>query len=246
MKALLPAATFAAALLLASAPAAIATAQDSAAAEAMFRATTLDMSASGEAKIAPDMATITLGVQTDAPTASDAMAQNATRMTRIVAALKASGIADKDVQTSNISLDAQYDYEQNQPPKLRAYQASNTVTIAVYDIARLGRTLDAVTGAGANQINGVGFGLKDPSAAENEARLKAVKALQAKADLYAGAVGYRVARLVSLSEGGGYAPSPPRPMAMMRAGFAKADATPVQAGELTVRIEVNGVYEISR
>jgi hypothetical protein len=211
----------------------------------MFRATTLNLSGTSEVKATPDMATITLGVQTEAPTASAAMAQNATRMTRIVAALKAAGLADKDIQTSNISLDAQYDYQQNQPPKLRGYQASNTVLITVYDISRLGRTLDAVTTAGANQINGIGFGLKDSSAAENEARLKAVKALQAKAELYAGAVGYRVARLVNLSEGGGYTPSPPRPMAMARADFAKAE-TPVQAGELTVRMDVNGLYELSR
>ena len=243
MKSLVPAAAFAAVLLLASAPAALA--QGGAEDAALFRATTLNMSASGEVKAAPDMATITLGVQTEAATASDAMAQNATRMSRIVAALKAAGLADKDIQTSNISLDAQYDYQQNQPPKLRGYQASNTVLITVYDVSRLGRTLDAVTTAGANQINGIGFGLKDPSAAEDQARLKAVKALQAKAELYAGAVGYRVARLVNLSEGGGYVPSPPRPM-FMRAAKADAESTPVQAGELSVRIEVNGVYELGR
>ena len=119
------------------------------------------------------------------------------------------------------------------------------MTITVYDISRLGRTLDAVTAAGANQINGIGFGLRDSTAAENQARLKAVQALQAKAQLYAGATGNRVLRLVNLSEGGGYVPQPPRPMAMARAEFAKAD-TPVQAGELSVRIEISGLYELAR
>lgn len=243
MRSLVPAA-FAAVLLLGAAPSALA--QEAPAADAAFRATTLSLSAYGEVKAVPDMATITLGVQTEAPTAQAAMAQNAERMTRIVAALKAQGLAEKDIQTSNISLSAQYDYEQNQPPKLRGYQASNTVSITVYDIARLGRTLDAVTSAGANEINGIGFGLRDPSAAENQARLKAVQALQAKAQLYAGATGMRLARLVNLSEGGGYVPQPPRPMAMAaRAEFAKAD-TPVQAGELSVRIDITGLYELAR
>lgn len=242
MRALVPAA-FTAVLLLAAAPAAMA--QEASAADAMFRATTLNLSAYGEVKAAPDMASITLGVQTEAPTAQVAMAQNAERMSRIITALKTAGLAEKDIQTSNISLDAQYDYQQNQPPKLRGYQASNTVTITVYDISRLGRTLDAVTAAGANQINGIGFGLRDSTAAENQARLKAVQALQAKAQLYAGATGNRVLRLVNLSEGGGYVPQPPRPMAMARAEFAKAD-TPVQAGELSVRIEISGLYELAR
>ena len=242
MRFLVPAA-FAAVLLLGAAPAALA--QETPAADAAFRATTLSLSAYGEVKAVPDMASITLGVQTEAPTAQAAMAQNAERMSRIVAALKAQGLADKDIQTSNISLDAQYDYQQNQPPKLRGYQASNTVLITVYEVSRLGRTLDAVTAAGANQINGIGFGLKDTIAAEDAARLKAVKALQAKAELYAGAVGYRVARLVNLSEAGGYVPAPPRPM-FMKAAAPMADSTPVQGGELTVRVEVSGAFELGR
>ena len=145
MRSVVPAA-FAAVLLLGSAPAALA--QEAPPADAVFRATTLSLSAYGEVKAAPDMASITLGVQTEAPTAQAAMAQNAERMSRIVAALRAQGLAEKDIQTSNISLSAQYDYQQNQPPKLRGYQASNTVTITVYDISRLGRTLDAVTALG--------------------------------------------------------------------------------------------------
>jgi uncharacterized protein YggE len=241
MKSLVPAA-FAAVLLLASAPAALA--QQASAADAMFQATTLNLSASGEVKAAPDMATISLGVQTEAPTAQAAMAQNAERMSRIMAALRAAGLHDKDIQTTNISLNAMYDNEDNQPPKLRGYQASNIVSITVYDISRLGRTLDAVTAAGANQINGIGFGLKDSTAAENQARVKAVQALQAKAQLYAGATGYRLSRLVSLSEGGGYV-RPMEMMSMARAPYAKAD-TSVSAGELTVRIDVNGMYELAR
>jgi uncharacterized protein YggE len=193
------------------------------------------------------MAMITLGVVTDGKTAAEAMAANAQRMNAVVASLKKAGIAEKDIQTSNLNLNPQYRYEQNEPPVLVGYQASNQVTIRVLDLKKLGAAVDATVSAGANQVQGISFGLLDPTAAENAAREAAVKALAAKAELYAKATGYRVARLVSLSEGGGYVPRPPMPMAEMAAvrGFAK-DATPVQGGELTVRIDISGLYEVTR
>jgi uncharacterized protein YggE len=117
------------------------------------------------------------------------------------------------------------------------------VTVRVNDLTKLGGSIDAVVGAGANQVQGISFGLKDPKTAEDQARIKAAKALAAKADLYAGATGYHVARLINLSESGGY--SPPQPMPMMAARFAKADSTPVSAGELSVRVEVNGQSEMT-
>ena len=167
-------------------------------------------------------------------------------MTQVIAALKKQGIAEKDIQTSNIDLNPQYAYEQNKPPRLTGYQAVNQVAIRVVDLKKLGGALDAVVGAGANQINGVSFGLQNPEAAENAARREAVKALAAKADLYAQAAGYRVGRLVNLSEGGGYSPQPPMPMARMMMAKADAAPTPVQGGELSVRIEVNGFYELTK
>ncbi len=117
-------------LLLATtiaAPAALAQAAPPAA-DTMFRATTLNLSAYGETRVAPDMATINLGVNTEAPTASAAMAANATQMNKIFAALRRAGIADKDIQTSGLNLNAQYDYVENNPPRLRGYQATNQVT----------------------------------------------------------------------------------------------------------------------
>lgn len=227
------------------APAALAQAVP-APADRAFAATTLDLSAFGETRIAPDQATITLGVQTTAPTAAQAMGDNAARISRVTAALRQAGVADKDIQTSNISLGAQYDYQQNQPPRLTGYQASNDVTVTVRDLSRLGGALDAVTAAGANQVNGIGFGLKDPQAAEDAARRAAAAALRAKAELYAQATGYHVARLVRLSEGGGYAPEPPRPLMRMAVMAAAPEPTPVSPGELTVRVNVSGVYELAR
>jgi len=211
----------------------------------MFDATTLSLSAHGETKVVPDEATITLGVQTTAPVAAQAMAENAARMTAVTAALRGAGIADKGIQTSNLSLSAQYVYVQDQPAKLTGYQASNEVTITVEDLARLGPAVDAVTAAGANQINGISFGLKDSSAAEDEARLAAVKALRAKAELYASATGYHVARLVSLSEGGGDQPEG-RTVIVTAMKRSAAPNVPVSSGQLTVGIDVNGLYELAK
>lgn len=234
------------ALLLATAAVPAAQAQTATpAAETMFRATTLNLAAHGETRVAPDMATITLGVQVEAPTAQAAMQQNARQMTQVIAALKKAGIAERDIQTSGLNLNPQYVYEQNVPPKLSGYQASNQVTIRVNDLARLGAAVDATVSAGANQVHGISFGLKDPTAAENAAREEAVKALAAKAELYARATGHRVARLVSLSEGGGYTPQPPMPV-MAMARMEKDASTPVSGGELSVRVDVTGLYELAK
>lgn len=244
MKTLVRAATLAALLSTTAAFAPAAQAQASPPpADRAFEATTLDLSAFGETRIAPDEATITLGVQTTAPSAAQAMADNAARMARVTEALRRAGVADKDIQTSNISLGAQYDDQQNQPPRLTGYQASNEVTVTVETLARLGPALDAVANAGANQVSGIGFGLKFPQAAEDAARRAAVTALRAKAELYAQATGRRVTRLVRLSEGGGYSPEPPRPMLRVAMSAAQAQ-TPVSPGELSVRVEVSGVYEL--
>jgi uncharacterized protein YggE len=246
MKTLIRAAGLGLALTFAAAPAVLAQTEPPAA-DTMFRATTFNLSAYGETRVEPDMATITLGVMTEGKTAAEAMAANATRMTAVVASLKKAGIAEKDIQTSNLNLNPQYRYEENKPPILTGYQASNQVTIRVLDLKKLGQAVDATVNAGANQIHGIAFGLVDATAAENAAREAAVKALAAKADLYAKATGHRVSRLVTLSEGGGYTPRPPMPMMEMAAqrGFAK-DSTPVQGGELTVRIDVSALYEVTR
>ena len=227
-------------LICLAAPPALAQGVD---ADAAFRATTLSLQAEGEARAVPDMASITLGVTTQAVTAADAMRLNAGRMTAIVAALRGQGLADRDIQTSSLSLGPQYDYAPNQPPKLNGYQSSNNVTVTVRDLARLGPVIDAVGSAGANQINGVSFGLKDAGAMQDEARRAAVKALTAKAELYAQTTGYRVVRLVRLSEGGG------EPIVQPRSMFAMAKAaapTPVEPGELNVRIDIAGVYELAK
>lgn len=230
------------AVLLVSALAAAAGAQ--AQADARFAATTLNLAAEGEVKLPPDMATLALGVQTTAPTAAEALADNAAQMVKVMAALRAAGLAEADIQTNEISLSPQYVYEQNQPPKLTGYQASNQVSVTERDLSRLGRLVDAATHAGATNVGDISFGLANPVSAQNEARVRAVKALEDKAQLYADAAGYHVGRLVNLTEGGGYQPSPPRPMAMMAA--RAAPETPVATGELDIKISVNGTFELTK
>jgi uncharacterized protein len=212
------------------------------------RPTTLNLGAYGEVRTAPDMATIMLGVMTQGPTAEAAMRANADRMASMMAALRRQGIAERDIQTAGINLNPQYVYEPNTPPRLTGYQANNQVTIRVMDLARLGQALDATVAAGANEVQGISFGLRTPATAEDEARRRAVAALQAKAGLYATALGGRVGRLVTLNEGGGYAAPPPRPvpMAAMARIAGESAQTSVSPGEIVVRIDISGVYELAR
>src|SRR5579872_1062169 len=194
------------AVIAAAAPAALAQAPPS---DAQFAATTLDLGATGEVSVAPDMATITMGVTNQAPSADEALRDNAEAMSRAVAALRASGVEARDIQTSTLSLNPQYVYNQGQPPRLSGYEASNQVAITVVELARLGPVVDAVVKAGATNVSQISFGLKSRVPAENAARLAAGKALEDKAALYADATGYRIRRLVNLTEGASYSTPPP-------------------------------------
>ena len=247
---LMSGAAMAAAALMLAAPSAHAQSQPSGGAPLTIQAVTetpaVNLGAYGEVKAAPDMATISFGVVTEAPTAAEAMSQNAARLNQVMAALRRAGIAERDVQTSGLNLSPQYDYVQNEPPRLRGYQANNRVTVVIKDLTKVGSTADAVVAAGVNQIDGISFGLKDPSAAEDQARRLAVRNLQAKAALYADALGVRLGGVRSLTEGGGYMPPPPRPMYARAEMAMDAGNTPVAPGELTVRIDITGVYDLIR
>ncbi len=245
----LPALILGAALVGLSAPAAVAQSSPTPPLQvtALASQPALNLSAYGEVKVAPDMATITFGVMTEATTAQAAMNQNAVRMQEVFAALSRAGIADRDIQTSGLNLSPQYAYVNNQPPRLRGYQASNRVTVVIKDLTRVGETADAVVSAGVNQIDGIAFGLQDPKAAEDQARVLAVRALQDKARLYAQALGVTLGPIRSLNEGGGYTPQPPMPMYEMRVQATSADAsTPVAGGQLAVRIDITGTYDLGR
>ncbi|MBE2292785.1 MAG: SIMPL domain-containing protein [Xanthomonadales bacterium] len=206
--------------------------------------TLLSVSSQAEARRAPDMATISAGVVTQAADGNAAMRQNAEQMNRVLAALKTAGVDGKDVQTSGINLNPQYRYEDNQPPRITGYQASNTVNVKLRDVAKMGKVLDALVASGANQINGPTFGIENPEPLYEQARLDALKAARARAETYARALGVRVRRIVSISEGGGAFPSPMPRMQMM-----KADAfgsTPVEPGESSVSVSLDVVFELGQ
>ena len=187
--------------------------------------TRLDISATGTVSRVPDLAIISAGVVTKSTTATGAIADNAARMERVRAALRRAGIADKDIQTSSISLNPDYRYENNQAPVLTGYQASNNVSVKFRDIRNSGKILDALVAEGANQINGPTLTIDKPEGAYDEARVKALAVGRARAELYARSLGMRVVKLVSVSEGGGNYPRPPMPMAMMAKAERSADTS---------------------
>jgi uncharacterized protein YggE len=227
------------AALLAQAAPPPASAQSS---DASFAATTLDLSGHGEARLPPDMATIDLGVAATAPTAAGAMAQNATAMTRVIAAVRAKGVAEKDIVTSTLALAPQYAYPQGQAAQLTGYRATNQITVTLSDLTQVGPVVDAAVGAGANEAGQISFGLKSRASAENFARLAAIKALDDKAAAMADAAGYHIRRLVNLSEVSSLAAPQPL-MAMARA--QGAPTTPVESGEVVVSVDVRGEFELA-
>jgi hypothetical protein len=204
--------------------------------------TRLDVSATGEVSRVPDIAIISAGVMTRSASATGAISENAARMERVRAALKRAGIADRDIQTSNISLNPEYRYQENMPPQLTGYTASNQVNVRFRDIRNTGRILDALVAEGANQINGPSLTIDKPEEALDEARAKAVAAGRARAELYARALGMRVVRLLSVSEGGGY--SVPPPMPMMRAQAMDSAATKIDPGEQQLQVTLAMSFEL--
>jgi uncharacterized protein YggE len=205
--------------------------------------TMLTVNAEGRVTRAPDIAEISGGVVTSAPTAAAAMRENAERMTAVVAAVKKAGIADRDIQTTGLSLQPQYRYDNNQPPVLTGYQATNTVSVRVRRIAETGKLLDTLVGVGANQISGPNFRVEAADAALDEARVDAVATARARAELYAKAAGKQVRRIVSIAESGGFEPGP-RPMMAKAVMMDAAPAPPVAPGEVALSINVTMVFEL--
>ena len=231
-------------LALALAAAAPLSAQTQAVPVQPISGTMLEVSAQGETRRTPDIATINAGVVTQAADAATAMRENATRMDRVVAALKRAGIADRDIRTANISLSPQYRYANNEPPVITGYQASNSVTVRFRDIARSGAVLDALVATGANQINGPELGLDNPAAALDEARVDAVAKARARAEIYARAAGLRVKRILSITESAFEMP-PPRPVLMRAMDSAEAaPASKILPGEQSLNVNLSVRFEL--
>lgn len=205
--------------------------------------TALAISARGEAQRVPDIAKLSSGVVTQAADAEAAMQANAEQMTSVVAAIRKSGIAERDIQTSGVSLNPQYRYADDQPPSITGYEARNSVDITVRDIGDLGSIIRILTGVGANQINGPSFEVDDKESAYDEARRAAIDTARARATMYAETLDMKVLRIVSISEGsGGFGPPMPM-MAMGRMEKSSAD-TPISPGENTLSVELDVVFEL--
>ena len=200
--------------------------------------TLLTIAASAEASRAPDIATVSTGVVTQSVEANTAMRNNAVKMDKVMAALRAAGIAERDIQTSGINLNPQYKYADNQPPTIVGYQASNSVNVKVRELGKLGKVLDTLVAQGANQINGPTFGIDKPDAAYTEARIAA--------QTYADTLGLRVLRIISINEGGSSQPQPMPVMRMMAAAAPMEKDTAVAAGETAVSVSVDIVFELGR
>lgn len=203
----------------------------------MLDGTVLEVSAEGVSTRIPDVALIQAGVVTQSATASEAMAQNAQRMRAVVAALRKAGIAERDLQTASISLSPQHRYENNQPPILIGYQASNQVTVRFRDIAKSGAILDTLVKQGANNISGPNLTVDKPEAALDEARADAIARARARATLYANAAGLKVDRILAISESG--AMPAPGPQRLFSAKAEAAADTMVIAGEQELNVTVS-------
>lgn len=216
----------------------------------------------------PDTAVFSAGVTTQGKTAGEALAENSRAMTGVIAALKRAGIADRDIQTSNLSIfpvyrdpnqEAMLAARAGQPyvppvvpavPEIVGYQANNSVSVRQRKLGDYGKVIDTLASAGANQINGPMFQMDDPEPATNEARVAAIKQARERAELYASAAGLRIHRILAINEGGSYYGPPP----VMFARVASVGApppppppppSPVQAGELQLTASVSVMYELA-
>ena len=194
----------------------------------------------GEAtvSVAPDMAVIRIGVTSQGKTAREASDANARQMTAVLAAIKDAGIAERDVQTSRLSLQPQYDPNKSGTARLLGFQVTNQLTIKIRDVAKMPGILDRAIGAGANEMSGIEFVVSQQSKLLDQARDDAIADARRKAALYARAAGAKLGPVAAIAEEGSN--PPPRLMQAMRAG-----AVPVSPGEQTLRAVVTVSYELA-
>lgn len=193
----------------------------------------------GRVDARPDMATINLGVTTEGKTAVEAMAANSAELARVLENLRAAGIEERDLQTSGLSLNPNWDSDSSgRNPRIAGYIASNMLSVRVRALDALGEVLDAAVQDGANTLHGVAFGLSEPNPVLDEARRRAVQDALRRATLLAEAAGVELGDIVSITESDGYAP--PTPMYRM----AAEAAMPVAEGEVSMGASVTVVWKI--
>lgn len=197
----------------------------------------------GEATISvpPDIAQIDSGVTTEAKTAREASDANNKAMGGVLQALKNAGLAEKDIQTSRLSLSPQSAASRNAnaPFQIVGYRASNRVTVTIRDITKVAETIDVLVGAGANEISGISFMVSKASKLLDEARTEAISDARRKAEIYARAADVSVGAPLSISE-----ESTPGPIPYRKLAAGVSAAAPVAQGEETLRVTISVSYEL--
>jgi uncharacterized protein YggE len=197
----------------------------------------------------PDIAQVGAGVQTRAQSASAAVQANASQMDRLVERLRSLGIERKDIQTSNFSLNAEYDYNDRngQSPIFTGYVVTNQVTVRLERLDRVGQVLDALVEAGANNIFGPNFLLEDDREAKATARRNAFQRAQVQADEFARMAGYTGARLLEVSETyQSFGPVAVPQGAVQVTAVARDVATPIEPGQVGAGVTLTTKYEMTR
>ncbi len=207
----------------------------------------IELSVNETIESAPDTARISTGVSTKAATAQAALRENAQKMDAVIRKIKSLGIADKDIQTSGININAEFDYRGNEEPVLTGYRASNTVQLTVRDIDNLGEMIDALVGAGANNLNGPYFTLENDENVKAAARKRAMERGRMQAMDYARLAGYNDVRIVAISEAISGSSQVSEGYGKIRAQAVSMDvSTPVQPGQVGTNVTVNITYEMVR
>jgi len=205
---------------------------------------TISVSGTGRVLVDPDLADLRLGVTIEKPTVKEAREANATAMSAVIDSLRKLGVAEKDIQTSTLSLQPVYDYRADgQQPRLIGYNLTNAVAVTIRDLDKVGDAIDAALQAGATTLDGVTFRVEDQAAAEKQAREAAMSEAKAKAQTLASAAGVSIGGVASISETVSPIPYP------VYYGGARDEAaanpsTPVEAGTNEVSVSVTVVYLI--
>jgi uncharacterized protein YggE len=228
-------------LPLAFAPAALA-------ADEPFRPN-ISVTGEGEASVSPDLAILTLSVTREAETARAALDADNEAMAKVVAAMKEAGVEAKDLQTAGLAINPQYVYpdgkNNEKEPRITGYQVTNTLTVRVREIAKVGDLLDRAVTLGVNQGGNIVFTNDDPSKALDEARRKAVADAMAKARTLAEAAGVELGKVREISEHSLAQPPMPYQVKTMRMEAAAA-AVPVETGENVYRVGVSMVFGLKQ
>ena len=212
----------------------------------------IELSVYEQIEVEPDMATMSTGVQSEAPTAVEALRRNSAEMDRLVSLIRALGIAERDIQTSRINLNPRYDYNRdNQPPRFIGYQANNQVTVKLRDIDRVPELLDAMVEGGATNLNGPYFSIQDDTQAKAEARRSALERGRRQAEEYAQLNGFAGVRLLQVGEAIQGSVSGPENGAIVVTGSRMARVAappppPVAPGVVGTGVGVRLTYEMTR